>query len=178
MPITNEVVHKPTCCACCNALLDDDATFDAKTGHYVIDIICNGNGLQGIHLTNIKHIYGDTTCSCCGHVTRVFPHRCEKNDEWKVDLTEWHLVGPMLLSLICCLSLRMRMSRMKIQEFLWDWLGLSLSTGTINQCIHEAGRAVAPLEEEILETLRQEGLVHADETPWWQSGKFLWLRRS
>ena len=84
----------------------------------------------------------------------------------------------MLLSLICCLSLRMRMSRMKIQEFLWDWLGLSLSTGTINQCIHEAGRAVAPLEEEILETLRQEGLVHADETPWWQSGKFLWLRRS
>ena len=141
----------------------------------MIDIICNENGLNGIRLTNTKHIYGDTTCFCCGHATRIFPHKCNKDDGWKVDLTEWHLVGPMLVSLICCLALRMRMSRSKIIEFLWDWLGLSLSTGTINQCIHEAGRAVAPIEEEILDILRKESLVHADETPWWQNGEFLWL---
>lgn len=174
LPIVNEVIHRAGCCAACGAFLDDKANFEAKTGHYVIDIVSNTTGLPGIQLTNSKHIYGDTTCHC-GHITRIFPNRCEKEDGWKVELTEWHLIGPQLVSLICCLSLRMRMSRTKIQEFLWDWLGLSLSTGTIHQCILEAGRAVAPLEEEILDTLRKEGLVFADETPWYEKGKFLWL---
>lgn len=174
LPITNEIIHQAKCCAACGASFDKNARFEAKTGHYVIDIISNVNGLPGIQLTNTKHIYGDTYCHC-GHFTRIFPHRCEKEEGWNVDLTEWHLVGSQLVSLICCLSLRMRMSRMKIREFLWDWLELSLSTGTIQQCILEAGRAVAPLEQELLDALRQEGIVHADETPWWQKGKFLWL---
>lgn len=174
LAITNEVIHRAGCCAACGASLDNNAHFKAKTGHYVIDIICNGNGLPGIQLTNTKHIYGDTLCPC-SHITRIFPNRCEKEEGWCVDLTEWHLVGSRLVSLICCLSLRMRMSRMKIQEFLKDWLGLSLSTGTIHQCILEAGRAAAPLEKEILDTLIEEGIVHADETPWWEKGQFLWL---
>jgi hypothetical protein len=44
--------------------------------------------------------------------------------------------------LICALALRMRLSRRRIQEFLADWLGLDLSMATINQCVHEAARAV------------------------------------
>lgn len=174
LPITGEVIHRAECCAACGASLDNNACFEAKTGHYVIDIVANVNGLPGIQLTNTKHIYGDTYCHC-GHATRIFPHKCIKEEGWHVDLTEWHLVGPQLVSLICCLSLRMRMSRTKIQEFLWDWFELSLSKGTIHQCILEAGRATAPLEQELLDALRQEGIVHADETPWWEKGQFLWL---
>ena len=42
-----------------------------------------------------------------------------------LQLTERYLVGPMLASFIAVLSIRFRLSRQKIQEFLADWLGLS-----------------------------------------------------
>lgn len=64
---------------------------------------------------------------------------------------------------------------MKIQEFLWDWVGLSLSIGTLNQCIHEAGRAVAPLEEELQKIVQEAVLLHVDETSWKVAGKPFWL---
>jgi transposase len=80
------------------------------------------------------------------------------------------------LSFICALSLRMRLSRARVRELLSDWLGLSLSTATINQCVHEAARAVEPVvENEILETVRNVELLHADETAWKEHGTLLWL---
>ncbi len=69
------------------------------------------------------------------------------------------------------LSLRMRLSRARIREFLQLWLGLELSVGTINQCIHEAGRSVAPLEEELIAAVLASDLLHADEPPWKVDGK-------
>ncbi|MCP4697786.1 MAG: transposase [Gammaproteobacteria bacterium] len=81
----------------------------------------------------------------------------------------------MLIALIVCLSKRMHMSRRRIQEFLKDWLGLHLSIGTINQCIHEAGRAVAPVEEQLIEDIRNSGLVYADETGWKEKGDLFWM---
>jgi hypothetical protein len=80
-------------------------------------------GHPGLQVSHVKHVYGDSHCSC-GHVTRTEPGRCEKEKGWEVELTEWHLVGPTLVSLIVCLSLRMRLSRPRIQEFLNDWLGI------------------------------------------------------
>ena len=94
---------------------------------------------------------------------------------WKVGLSEWSLVGPMLTSFIVFLSLRMRLSRQNTQEFLNDWLGVYLSTATINRCVHEAGRAVEPLEAPLAEEAGQASLAHADETPWKEWGKLLWL---
>ncbi len=74
-----------------------------------------------------------------------------------------------------CLALRMRQSRRSIQEFLRDWFGVALSTSTINQCLHEAGRAVEPLEESLVEEVRAAVLAHADETTWKEAGQLLWL---
>jgi hypothetical protein len=45
----------------------------------------------------------------------------------------------------------MRLSRPRIREFLHDWLGITLSVGSINKAIHESGRAAMPLENELLE---------------------------
>ena len=68
------------------------------------------------------------------------------------------------------------MSRPRIREFLLLWLGIELSTGTINQCIHEAGRAAAPVVEQQLEKeLLASNLLHADETTWLIAGKPFWL---
>jgi transposase len=79
------------------------------------------------------------------------------------------------VSLIVCLSQRMRLSRRRIQEFLHGWLGVALSPSPINQCIHEAGRAVEPIEAQLVEALQQALLAYADETPWKEWGQLLWL---
>ena len=81
----------------------------------------------------------------------------------------------MLMSLIVCLAQRMRLTRRNTQEFLRDWLGVEISTSTINQCIHEAGRAVEPIEEQLVDELQQATLAYVDETPWKEWGKLLWL---
>jgi len=47
---------------------------------------------------------------------------------------------------------------------------------TINQCIHEAGRAVDPVVQgEVLRAVRETDLLHADETSWKEGGRLLWL---
>jgi transposase len=53
---------------------------------------------------------------------------------------------------------------------------LQLSVATINQCLHEAGRAVeAVFEEQLLAEIRHSDLLHADETSWKEHGRLLWL---
>lgn len=174
LPISETVVHRPEACARCGRVLEPEA-FVARTGLYVLDVESTaGGGLQGLQVRHDKHLYGEIDCPC-GHVNRTEPGRCPVEPLWEVELSEWHLVGPMLVSLIVCLSQRMRLSRRRIQEFLSDWLGVGLSTGTINQCIHEAGRAVEPIEEQLVEELQQASLAYADETPWKEWGQLLWL---
>ena len=53
---------------------------------------------------------------------------------------------------------------------------MALSAATINQCLHEVGRAVAPVvEEQLLAEVRASDLLHADETSWKEHGRLLWL---
>jgi hypothetical protein len=86
LPITNEIIHRAECCEACGASLDNNERFEAKTGHYVIDIVSNVNGLPGIQLTNTKHIYGDTYCHC-SHVTCIFTK--ELRLKFRTQLRSW-----------------------------------------------------------------------------------------
>lgn len=172
LAITGEEIHKATECAACGEMLCEETPFEKSTGLYVLDIERLENG--GITLTHIRHIYGKSHCRC-GHITEMCPQCCEPESGWDVGLSEWHLVGPTLSSLIICLSLRMRLSRMRIQEFLQEWLQITLSIGCINQCIHEGGRAVAPLEEEFVKEIQASELLHVDETGWKENGRLTWL---
>jgi IS1 family transposase len=69
----------------------------------------------------------------------------------------------------------MRLSRPRNAKFLHDWLGITLSVGSINKAIHESGRAAMPLENELLEEVLKSKLLHVDETPWKEKGDLLWL---
>jgi transposase len=174
LPVSETVIHVPESCVCCGQALEP-AGFIAGTGLYILEIEMEpGAGLGGLRVRHDKHLYGELTCGC-GHINRSEPGRCPADPLWTVGLSEWHLVGPLLVSLLVCLSQRMHLSRRRIQEFLRDWLGIELSTSTINQCIHEAGRAVEPIEEQLVEELQQASLAYADETPWKEWGQVLWL---
>jgi hypothetical protein len=169
LAVTATILHVPTHCAVCERSLDGDA-FMARTGLYVLELVAgDGQGLRGLKVRHDKHLYGESACTC-GHLTRTEPGRCPNEPLWQVGLSEWSLVGPQLVSLIVCLSLRMRLSRRNIQEFLHDWLEVSLSTSTINRCLHEAGRAMEPLEERLVDEVRQASLAYADETSWKEWG--------
>lgn len=174
LPVSEMVVHRPEQCARCGQTLDPEA-FVARLGLYVLEVETDpGEGLRGLRVRHDKHLYGEITCRC-GHVNRREPGRCPDEPLWTVALSEWHLVGPQLVSLLVCLSHRMHLSRRRSQEFLRDWLGLELSTSTINQCLHEAGRAVEPIEEQLVAELQQAALAYADETTWKEWGQLLWL---
>ncbi len=171
LPLTGEEIHKAEQCGGCSEALGEDAPFEKRTGSYTLDI---KKGVLGLEVTNILHIYGITRC-VCGHWTQSAPGRCEQEEGWDVEITQWHLVGETLASFIICLSLRMRLSRPRIREFLADWLGISLSKGCISQCIAEGGRAAGPLEDEFVVEIQQAKLLHVDETGWKENGKARWL---
>jgi len=171
LAVTDVKIHQAEECAACAEKLGAEAKFEARTGVLVLDVEM---GYPGLQVSHVKHVYGDSHCRC-GHVTRTEPGRCETEPGWAVELTEWHLVGPTLVSLIGCLSLRMRMSRPRIQEFLNDWLGIYLSVGVINQSITEGGRAAEPVEAQLIAEIQHSELLHVDETGWKENGRLRWL---
>ncbi len=174
--VSGEVKHIPSHCVVCGTLQSEE-NFLADKGHLTVDVERMGEdgGLLGLQASHVKHVYGTTSCAACGHEHRTEPGRAPAEVLWDVELTEWHLVGPLLVSLIVFLHFRMRLSYRRIQEFLHVWLGLYLSTSTLSQCVHEAGRAVEPLEEELVEEVKNAALVHIDETGWKEGAQLLWL---
>lgn len=175
LPVTSIEHHHACHCAACGKTFASDTPIRAYTGFYTVDIKYGEPDKPGIRVTNTLHRYYDVTCEC-GHTTREAPHREPPEELFDgIELTEWRLTGPALMSLIVFMNMRMRMSRPRIREFLLFWLGIELSTGTINQCIHESGRSVAPLENQLIAELLASDLLHADETTWLIAGKPFWL---
>lgn len=54
---------------------------------------------------------------------------------------------------------------------------MALAVGTLDRCLREVGVACEPIVEDLLEEVRASGVIHADETPWWQGvlGRWLWV---
>jgi hypothetical protein len=165
--------HFPEQCGACGLPFEAGAPAVAYTARQELDLERPTSG-AGLTVAVIEHMHYARTCQC-GHVTRAEPHRGAPQPLWKVELSEWHLVGPELLSLILSLTFRLRASRARVQEFLHDGLGVHLSIGTLQQCVLEAGRAVEPLEDQLVEALRQAEVAHVDETSWRQGATALWL---
>jgi len=169
-----EQAHYPQGCAGCGRGLDPVAGV-AYTGFQAVDLHWGDSTRPGLTLWVVNHCYYETRCAC-GHQTRAEAGHGEVDPLIAgVKLSEWRVVGPGLAALIVALTLRFRLSRARIQEFLDEWLGLKLSIGTIHQTIHEAGAAVAPAEEELVQAVLDSDLLHADETSWPEHGQPLWL---
>jgi len=175
LPVHQEITHSPDACSCCGQPFPPDAPVKGYTARYELEVAAPTSGAPGLEIRHSKHLYQQRQCTC-GQWSRAIPGRAEKENNWQVELTEWHLAGPTLVALICALSLRLRVSRRGIQEFFADWLGVKLGIAAINQCLHEAGRAVEPVvERDILPLIREADLLQVDETGWKEHGKLLWL---
>ena len=176
IPVTTDEDHYPMSCACCGQGLETDAPNScAYTGFETLDIEWGDPQQPGLRVTNTRHCYYETRCDC-GHLTREQPGSSPPDDELPgVAMSEWRLVGPGLSALIVCLAYRMRLSRARIVEFLWDWLGIRLSVGTVHNTIMESGRAALALETSLADDVRHGEVLHIDETSWRERRTLLWL---
>jgi hypothetical protein len=173
LPVTGDVDHRPTSCLVCADALPAEA-FVATGGHYVLDLE-RADTMLGLAVTHVKHRYGTLICPRCGHVNDSTPPSLAADPLWQAELSAWHRVGPLLASLIVFLHLRMHGSYARIQEFLAEWLGINLSTATLNRTVQEMGRALEPVEEELVRDIQQAAQLHIDETGHLEAGKLLWL---
>lgn len=169
------VAHHPLTCASCNSRLEIDPLFKPHMGYYVLEIEKLDSGIES---RCTLHHYYQATCAC-GHHTLSKPQigyvSVVEGRSRNLCLQEYGLVGPMLATFIASLAVRYRMSRPKIRELLNDWIGVSLSVGTIDRCIREVGIACSPVVEELIAELQSAEIIHLDETPWYEKGKYRWL---
>jgi hypothetical protein len=173
--VSGEIPHAPTVCAACGAALGPDLERRLVSAHNSLELV---RGDMALQVTATKHVYFVVRCSC-GHENVERPGvglRSEiEGRRRNLQMSERCLVGPMLATFIAALSLRFRLSRRKIQEFLADWLDLELGVATIERCIHEFGLAGEPVVEQLIEQVRAAEVVHLDETPWYQQGVLRWM---
>ena len=169
--VHEEVPHRPDACEDCHTVLGTEAPTRLVSAHNELEL---ERGDMALQIRARKQCYYAVRCSC-GHETVAAAGTGASShiDSRKRDLllSERCLVGPMLATFIAALSLRMRLSRAKIGEFLLDWLGLELGKATINRCIHEFGLASEPVVEELIAEVQSAGLANVDETPWYQKGQ-------
>ena len=132
----------------------------------------------GIRIACVMHRYEVLQCAC-GLETAAVPGigalSFQDGRKRQLQLTERGMVGPSVAAFIVALSVRHHQSRRLIREFLRTWFGVSISVGTIDRCIREVGVACEPIVEDLLEEVRAAGIIHADETPWYQRKLGLWL---
>jgi hypothetical protein len=175
LPVHARAEYRPKACACCDQTFGPEATGKAYTAFDQLDIRWGDTDHPGIEVVNTRHLYYEIACHC-GHITREAP--CHPPPDGLlpgVELSQWRLVGSGLAALIVCLFYRLRLSRNRIREFLHDWLGVTLGVGTINKAIHESGRAALPIEDQLVDELRQSSLAYVDETSWPEGKQRLWL---
>ncbi len=165
-------------CAACGAGLRPDLKHRCVTPGLMTRGLELVRGEMALQVTATRHSYFAVRCPC-GHDNVERPgvglSSLIEGRKRNLQMSERCLVGAMLAAFIAALSLRCRLSRRKIQEFLADWLGLELGVATIERCIHEFGLASEPVVEQLIEDVRAVEIVHLDETPWYQRGVLMWM---
>src|SRR5271154_7128091 len=172
---SGEIPHAPTACGACGAALSLDLKRRCVGAHNSLELF---RGEMALQVTATKHVYFAVCCPC-GHETVARPGVGPRSEiegrRRNLQMSERCLIGPMLATFIGSLSVRFRLSRRKIQEFLHDWLGLELGAATIERCVHEFGLASEPVVERLIRDMRAATIIHLDETPWYQKGKLRWM---
>src|SRR4051794_30519547 len=166
--------HWPVVCAHCGRAFEMwDAVVRTAEAFAVLELERTDSGIR---IGCVQHRY---EVMRCGRETAASPGigvlSFQGDRKRHLLLTERSLVGPSLAAFITALAVRHHQSRRRIREFLLTWFGVALAVGTLDRCLREV--ACEPIVEDLLEEVRASGVIHADETPWWQGvlGRWLWV---
>ena len=153
----DEVVkHSPDTCENCGTHLQENLE-QLVSSRQLIDI-------PPIVLKCIAHQVFKKQCSC-GHTTIAnFPKHVANPVQY----------GPNVESLIAYLHARQYLPYQRMKELLNDVMGLSISTGGINNILHRFAQKALPTYNTIKQRIEQANVVGADETGINIDGKNNW----
>jgi transposase len=86
-----------------------------------------------------------------------------------------HGFGPRLSGLVAYLTGRCRLSKRQVVELCEDALGVALSTGAVCAIEQDVSAALAAPVEEARAVVREQAVVHVDETGWREDKQKAWL---
>ena len=112
-----------------------------------------------------EHRLHATTCRHCGEVTRA---------ELPADVPRGAF-GTKLQATVSLLTGRFRLSRREAVEALQALFGVEVSLGSITALEQATSDALAKPYGEALKSVREAGIIHADETGWRQAAARAWL---
>jgi transposase len=130
--------------------------------------------LPAAPVTVTEHVFLARHCGVCGR--RVLPRVTPA----ELGVIGQQRIGVRLTSLIAQLAIGGRMPVRLIQQHLATQHACSLSVGEITALLHTVAALGGPARDQLLATLRQSPVAHADETGWREAGQngYLWLVRN
>jgi transposase len=154
--VNRTIVVKPEVCRRCgDALTGDDP---APHRHQVVEV-------PKVMATVDEYQLHALGCAKCGISTRApLPPGVPTGQ-----------FGPRLQALVAVCSGAYRMSKRGIEELVEDVFSVPLSLGSITNLEQATSEAVAVPVEEVARTIREQPVVHADETGWYEHSKRAWL---
>lgn len=150
----------PKTCRRCRAPLRQkrDARDPEPTRHQITEV-------PPPKLVTTEYQAHGTACDRCGEVTRAELPREVAGSAF----------GPGLQARVALLTGRYRLSRRETVEAIKDLFGVDLALGTITAIEQATSDALKAPYEEALKTVRDAGVVNADETGWRNGLERAWL---
>ena len=154
------VIHRPTACPHCQAVLPHDLPAHHVRRQQVWDV----PPLQP-HVT--EHQFPTVTCPQC-HTAVRGPRPAEVPPG---------SFGPHVVALVALLHGRCRISTREIVLVLDALWHLPISGGSVPALYQTASTALAPVYAEVQQVVQEQAVANVDETPWREQGqrRYLWV---
>lgn len=144
--ITETISCLPSSCSCCGESLD--GLDPQPLRHQTIE-------LPPIEPLVTEYQLHKLTCRACGHnTTAQLPPQAQ------------HTFGPRLVAFITLMVGHYHLSRRQTLGLLGSVMNIDLSLGSLHKHTLEASEAVADAVEEVAQAVKQQPVVHSDETGW------------
>jgi len=154
--VTRTEVLKPEACRRCGGALEGDDPDPYR--HQVIDI-------PKVAATVAEYQLHALDCPrCCISTRATLPPGVPTGN-----------FGPRLQAMVAVCSGAYRMSKRGIEELVEDFFGVPISLGSVANLEQATSKAVEAPVAEIARAIRDEPIVHADETGWFEGSRRAWL---
>ena len=112
-----------------------------------------------------EHLGYETHCTCGKHHRSRFPAEATAPVQY----------GPVIKGALVYLTQQQLLPVARTVQLIEDLYGVALSTGTVQTCIAQAARQLTPSYEQIARAIREQPVVHFDETGQRAEARLRWL---